>query len=91
MADDEAGLGLHLAMPCLGSDQDTLKRALESLLAARSARTRRGFSTVIPGPGVSFRVSGASALRCQPFLVAMATLAVAFSPRVALTLLGLTS
>ena len=70
---------------------ETLRRALESVLAARSARARRGFSTVIPGPGVSFKVSGASALRCQPFLVAMATLALAFSPWVALTGLGLTS
>lgn len=85
-----ASAGISL-VPGLVAKTETSNRALVSPLAARSARVSLGFSTVTPGPGDNLRVSGASVLRCHPRLLAMVTLAVAFSPTVALAALDLTS
>jgi len=91
LADDEAGLGLHFAMALLAGDQGHIEASV-AVGAGRQVRPLQ--ARFLDGDfltGGQFKVSGASALRCQPGLVAMFTLETAFSPKVVLTGLDLTS
>ena len=71
---------LIVFLPASVADRAMSKRAVVSVLAARSARVSFGFGTDTPAGGVSATEIGASALTCQPPLVVIVRLAVPVAP-----------
>jgi len=69
-----------LCLPTSVAEIGMSKRALSTVVAARSARVSLAFLTDSPAGGVSARLIGASGFTCQPLLALMVRLAVAVAP-----------
>jgi hypothetical protein len=78
-------------LPASDADTGMSKRALSVELDARSPRDSFGLGTVTPAAAVSARLIGASALRCQPPLAFIVSVAVAVPPTASLGSVFVTS